>query len=145
MPPAAFPEDAVLLTGATGFVGMEVLARFLERSDRHLVALVGAEDDDQAADRLQATLETACGEDADLYADRVTAVAGDITAPHLGLGDRWAPLAERVGAIVHGAASVAFDLSLEESRRINVEGTRQMLDLATACPNLERFTYVSTA
>ena len=138
------PEGALLLTGATGFVGMEVLARVLERSDRHVVALIRAEDDDRAAERLAATLETSCGE-AEAYADRVTAVAGDITAPRLGLGERWEPLAERVGAIVHGAASVAFDLSLEESRRINVDGTRQMLDFAAACPDLERFTYVSTA
>jgi thioester reductase-like protein len=137
-------EGALLLTGATGFVGMEVLARVLERSDRHVVALIRAEDDERAADRLAATLETSCG-DVEAYADRVTAVAGDITAPRLGLGDRWEPLAERVGAIVHGAASVAFDLSLEESRRINVEGTREMLEFAAACPRLERFTYVSTA
>jgi len=138
------PEGALLLTGATGFVGMEVLARVLERSDRHVVALIRAEDDDRAAERLAATLDTSCGE-AEAYADRVTALAGDITAPRLGLGERWEPLAERVGAIVHGAASVAFDLSLEESRRINVDGTRQMLDFAAACPDLERFTYVSTA
>jgi thioester reductase-like protein len=138
------PEGALLLTGATGFVGMEVLARFLERSDDHVVALVRAEDDDQAAARLRATLEDACL-DADAHADRVTALAGDLTAPRLGLGDRWGQLAQRVGAIVHGAASVAFDLSLEESRRINVDGTRQMLELAHACPRLERFTYVSTA
>jgi thioester reductase-like protein len=138
------PEGALLLTGATGFVGMEVLARFLERSDRHVVALVRAADDEEAAGRLRATLATCCG-DPDGYADRVTAVAGDITVPRLGLGDGWAALAERIGVIVHGAASVAFDLSLEESRTINVEGTRQMLELAAACPGLERFTYVSTA
>ena len=147
MPPAAFPdipEDAVLLTGATGFVGMEVLARFLERSDRHVVALIRAEDDEHAAARLRATIEEAC-HDAGAHEDRVTALAGDVTAPRLGLDDRWAQLAARVGSIVHGAAAVAFDLSLEESRRINVEGTRQMLELAHACPRLERFTYVSTA
>jgi thioester reductase-like protein len=140
------PEGALLLTGATGFVGMEVLARFLERSERHVVALVRADDDDHAATRLRATLDSACGETAAAdHEDRVTAIAGDITAPRLGLGDRWQPLAERIGAIVHGAASVAFDLSLEESRVINVAGTRQVLDFARACPNLERFTYVSTA
>jgi thioester reductase-like protein len=138
------PEGALLLTGATGFVGMEVLARFLERSDRHIVALVRAEDDEQAAARLRGTIESSCGH-ADAFEDRVTAVASDLTAPRLGLGERWAPLAERIGAIVHGAASVAFDLSLEESRLINVEGTRRMLELARASPRLERFTYVSTA
>jgi thioester reductase-like protein len=139
------PEGALLLTGATGFVGMEVLARFLERSDRHVVALVRADDDEHAAARVRATLESSCGEAADAHEDRVTAIAGDITAPRLGLGDRWHALAENIGAIVHGAASVAFDLSLEESRAINVEGTRKVLEFALACPNLERFTYVSTA
>jgi thioester reductase-like protein len=138
------PDGAVLLTGATGFVGMEVLARFLERSDRHVVALVRAEDDEQAAARLRATLDDACA-DADAHDGRVTAIAGDLTAPRMGLGERWAHVAARIGDIVHGAASVAFDLSLEESRRINVEGTRQMLELARACPRLRRFTYVSTA
>ena len=32
--------DAVLLTGATGFVGMAVLARLLEETDRDAVLLV---------------------------------------------------------------------------------------------------------
>ena len=30
----------LLLTGATGFVGMEVLGRYLERSDRHIITPV---------------------------------------------------------------------------------------------------------
>ena len=37
-------KGPVLITGATGFVGMEVLARYLERSDRHVYALVRASD-----------------------------------------------------------------------------------------------------
>ena len=142
--PPPVPEGALLLTGATGFVGMEVLARFLERSDRHIVALVRAADDEQATERLRATIGATCG-NGEAHLDRVTAVAGDLTAPRLGLGDRWKPLAERIGAIVHGAASVAFDLPLDTSRVINVDGTRRMLDFARACPSLERFTYVSTA
>jgi thioester reductase-like protein len=38
----------VLLTGATGFVGMELVARYLERSDRDVITLVRAADDDGA-------------------------------------------------------------------------------------------------
>ena len=38
---------AVLLTGATGFVGKEILSRFLARDDRQVYALVRAADDDQ--------------------------------------------------------------------------------------------------
>jgi thioester reductase-like protein len=33
-------SDGVLLTGATGFVGMELLARYLEHTDRRVYVLV---------------------------------------------------------------------------------------------------------
>ena len=46
---------AVFLTGATGFVGTEILSRFLERDDRHVFALVRADNDDKAAGRPPAT------------------------------------------------------------------------------------------
>ena len=54
---------ALLLTGATGFVGMEVLTRFLERGDRRVYALVRADDDEAAAERLRPGLESAFGGD----------------------------------------------------------------------------------
>jgi NADPH:quinone reductase-like Zn-dependent oxidoreductase len=37
--------DAILLTGATGFVGIAVLERLLEHTDRDVVVLVRAEHD----------------------------------------------------------------------------------------------------
>jgi thioester reductase-like protein len=118
---------AVLLTGATGFVGKEILDRFLDRG-RRVYALVRAEDNDAAARRLEPHAN-------------LTPVAGDIEQPDLGL----ASPPEDVSTIVHCAASVSFDLSLEESRRVNVEGTRNVLGLAKRCEQLERLSYVSTA
>jgi thioester reductase-like protein len=124
---------AVLLTGATGFVGREVLSRFLARGDRHIFALVRADDDDQAAGRLPAHA-------------RLTAVAGDIEERELGLAD---PASERlrreVTTVLHCAASVSFELPLDDARSVNVEGTRRMLQFARSCDRLERFSYVSTA
>ena len=35
-------DGAVLLTGATGFVGMELLARYLERTERPVFTIVRA-------------------------------------------------------------------------------------------------------
>ena len=46
--------NALLLTGATGFVGMAVLARILERTDRHVVVLVRAASQSEADGRLEA-------------------------------------------------------------------------------------------
>jgi len=124
---------AVLLTGATGFVGREILSRFLERDDRDVFALVRAPSDDEAAGRLPAH-------------ERLTAVAGDIQQRGLGLADATRErLRDEVGTVLHCAASVSFDLSLPESRSVNVEGTRRMLDFARSCSRLERFSYVSTA
>jgi thioester reductase-like protein len=124
---------AVLLTGATGFVGREILSRFLARGDRHIYALVRADNDDDAARRLPAH-------------ELLTAVAGDIEEGGLGLSDRNSErLGREVDTVLHCAASVSFDLPLPASRRINVEGTRHVLDFARTCRNLERLSYVSTA
>jgi long-chain acyl-CoA synthetase len=124
---------AALLTGATGFVGMELLRRFLERGERRIHALVRAADDRAAADRLPGH-------------PRLHAVAGDIEEPGLGLSESTRErLAEDVTTVVHCAASISFDLSLEKSRRVNVDGTRNVVEFAERCRRLERLTYVSTA
>ena len=124
---------AVLLTGATGFVGREILSRFLERDSHHVYALVRARNDDEAAGRLPAH-------------ERLTAVAGDIERKDLGLGEEsHERLRREVTTVLHCAASVSFDMPLDESRSVNVEGTRRMLDFARGCTRLERFSYVSTA
>lgn len=146
--PAGVSDSAVLLTGGTGFVGMELLARYLEQSGRTVYVLIRAGNDRLAEERLREALVNACGA-AEPYADRAIALAGDLTAPGLGLEEPVADrVAERVGEIVHGAASVSFDLGLAESREINVEGTRRMLDFAERCEargGLRRFSYISTA
>ena len=140
--------EAILLTGATGFVGMAVLARLLERTDRYVVVLVRAPSSAQADARLNALLGSVF-DAPERHRRRVTAVCGDLTAPGLGLGADRDWIAEEVRDVIHGAASVAFDLPLAESRSINVEGTRRILDLAEDCAargeGLRRITYVSTA
>lgn len=134
----------LLLTGATGFVGMELLARELRHSDRRVLALIRADDAEHAARRLHDTLLSVFGS-VEPYADRVSAVAGDLELPGLGLSDAAAAELDDVSEIIHGAASVSFELSLERSRAINVGGTRRMLELAARLANLRRLTYVSTA
>jgi long-chain acyl-CoA synthetase len=139
----------VLLTGATGFVGMELLARYLERTDRRVVALVRASCDEAAQARVAGVLENLFGDGYREHAQRVQAVAAELTAPGLGLRpEKRDALAERVQTIVHSAASVAFTLPLEEARAINLTGTNRMLDfaeLARARGGLGRYAHVSTA
>ena len=126
----------ILLTGATGFVGMEVLVRLLEQTDRDILCLVRAHDHAAAERRLNGVLETLY-RDPSRHAGRVQALAGDLT------GDIAAPPRE-LDLVCHCAASISFDLPLEEARAINVEGTRAMLGLARAA-GARRFVHVSTA
>jgi long-chain acyl-CoA synthetase len=138
---------SVLLAGATGFVGMELLVRFLERTDRHVFALVRGVDDRATAARIERTLRSLFGI-GHPYAERVTAVRGDITRPGLGLHGDGEGLARQVSEIVHGAASVSFELELKASRAINVQGTRRVIEFAERCRargGLRRFSYISTA
>jgi thioester reductase-like protein len=122
---------AVLITGTTGFVGMELLARFLERSDRPVIAPVRAADDAAAADRVDGVLRGLFGPAAARHRERVDVVAAELTAPGLGLERRrQEELAQRVDLIIHSAASVSFTLPLDEARAINLGGTSRVLELA---------------
>jgi thioester reductase-like protein len=145
-PPAA--PGCVLLSGATGFVGMEILSHYLERTDRRICALVRARDERDAEGRIRSALSLLFG-DADAYPGRIKAVTGDIELPMLGLdAGQLESLAASVTDIIHCAASVSFTLSLERSREINVGGTRRMLEFGELCRQrggLDHFAYVSTA
>jgi thioester reductase-like protein len=138
---------SLLLTGATGFLGGEVLVRLLERTDRDIITLIRADDDAAAGARLDATLEVLLPEAQRAEARRrVRAVAAHLDRPGMGLDEQRADLlVAAVDGIVHCAACVEFTLPLDAARAINVQGTRAMLDLAARAPALERFVHVSTA
>jgi thioester reductase-like protein len=142
------PAGGILLTGATGFVGMELLARYLERTDRDIYALVRAAGAGEAGERMRATV-TRLGLTPERYESRLTAVPADVERDGLGIDPvQRAELAEQVCEVIHSAASVSFTLPLEDSRHINVDGTRHMLEFAEEASEhggLERFAYVSTA
>jgi long-chain acyl-CoA synthetase len=139
-------SGALLLTGGTGFLGMELIARQLEADDGPEIFLaVRARDGAEAKARVDELL-------ARLYervpdsAERLRPVAADLTTPELGVtpADR-AELAANVERVIHCAAAISFTLPLEEAREINVTGTRRVVELAAELPHLERFVHVSTA
>jgi long-chain acyl-CoA synthetase len=136
------------LTGGTGFLGGEVLVRLLERDQRPVYVLVRAASDEEASARLRGLLASLLGS-ADPWSQRAIAIRGDVTRPWLGIGsDRREWLAERVDEVIHCAASVSFTLGLDESREINVQGTRRVVELGQLCARrggLDRFVHVSTA
>jgi thioester reductase-like protein len=136
----------VLLTGATGFLGMEVMVRLLEQPDTEIVALVRARDRDEASRRIGTVLAQLYEHPPATAAERILALPGDVSLPGLGLSpDDHRAVVERTTEIVHCAASISFDLPLEQARSINTEGTRRLLSLAGEIGALRRVVHVSTA
>jgi thioester reductase-like protein len=139
----------LLLTGSTGFVGMELLARALERTDRPVTALVRADGPEAAQARIDAVLADLFGVRAGAYRERVRALAGDLERPGLGLDPRVRDeVAQRTTTIVHSAASVSFTMGLDEARAVNVAGTRNMLELARLADHrggMHCYAHISTA
>ena len=137
------------ITGVTGFVGGEVVRRILQRSDDRVIGLIRAASDGALHTRRQKLLHSLMGIGLEPdHFDRFEAVRGDITKPGLGLApeDRQRVVVE-VSRIVHSAASVRFDLSLEDARKHNYHGTSEVMALAQEIADtgrLERMGYLGT-
>lgn len=138
----------MFLTGATGFLGSQIIRLLLEDTKYTFITLVRAKDRDNAIHRLSRAwwdwpeLVNAIGR-------RVEVLCGDITNPRLGLTDDcYDELVSKITHVIHAAAELQHDGDLEALRRINVGGTAHMLELARRVHEdhgLERFAHVSTA
>lgn len=137
----------ILMTGVTGALGREVLPRLLGADpEAEISVLIRPREGDSPEDRLSRVLRYVLNQNPGLSLDRVRAVSGDVTRPRLGLGPRdYERLCRSVTQIIHGAAGIKLDPPLECARRINVEGTREVLRFAERCPRLRRYAHVSTA
>ncbi len=144
-------RGTLFLTGASGFVGAELLHRILLREpDTSVICLVRGTSAHEAQERVVRALDQcarrASTEVKQLHSERLLIVNGDITLPRFGLSPLvYSLLQRRTTHILHAAASTRFDLRLEDARAVNVGGTMEVLRFARGCENLNRFGYVSTA
>ncbi|MFI1184270.1 SDR family oxidoreductase [Streptomyces sp. NPDC020799] len=120
-----------VFTGATGFLGSHLLVRFL-RHPGQVTALV-RQDGEEGWQRLErALLATGQPMPGELR-KRVRLERADIAEPLLGLSpERHGELAQQADAIWHSAAAIELVAPVEHLTRVNVEGTRRVLDLAAA-------------
>lgn len=128
----------VFFTGFPGFLGSELLPRVLERDTGvEAVCLVQAKFAELARRRAGEITAQRPG-----LAGRVRIVEGDITQPGLGLSD--AALARETAEVYHLAAVYDLSVARDLAMRVNVQGTRHVLEFAAGCPGLRRLQYVST-
>ncbi|MFE2718075.1 amino acid adenylation domain-containing protein [Streptomyces mirabilis] len=123
--------DRILLTGATGFVGVHLLVELLTSTGAEVVCTVRAASPAEAIARIHHALETHLINLPDAARQRITAVPADLARPHLGLGEAlFAELARTCGAIFHNAATVSIMREYATLRAANTESTRDLLRMA---------------
>lgn len=131
--------EKILLTGASGFLGIHLLAELQrQRPEAIIHCLV------RGKDGLQRLLEAADLYQLSLDTSRISALCGDLDAPCFGTnGVVWEALGESIDAIYHCGAWVNHLHSYTTLRAANVESTRQLLELCTF-GRPKHFFYVST-
>jgi thioester reductase-like protein len=132
------PSDRVhFVTGYPGFIGKRLVHRLIE---------AGRGGEDRLVLLVQAKNAAAARQDLAAHgAARAEVVEGDVEQMHLGLsGAEFKALARDVTDVWHLAARARLG-DRGELRRVNVEGTRNVLDLGLAARRLRRLNHFSTA
>lgn len=121
----------VLLTGATGFVGIHLLQELLDETNATIYCLVRAQDEFHALDKINRSfnefnVEVKAGQKL-----RIIPVPGDLTGSLLGLSTaRFDELAQVVDVIYHSGSSVNFIEPYSYMKSPNVDGLREIIRFA---------------
>jgi thioester reductase-like protein len=141
----------ILVTGGSGFLGAAMLPSLVrDNKVKKILLLLRDSPKQPAKERLNSLVEKVFApNDREFAMSKMEVVAGDLTLDAMGLDSATRERLENSCThILHIGASTDFAAPIAESRHINVEGTRKLLDLAVVCREkgkLERFDYVSTA
>ncbi len=152
-------NNVVFITGATGFLGTQIVRRLIKKENCDVMVLVRGKNDVDAYRHLSRALwewpelmaEIGRSEKVDksLPGSRVHIINGDIFKERLGLKkEQYNDLIHKITHVIHSAADIRLNASLEELRRINVQGTVNLLKLAVDAHKhhgIKRFSHVSTA
>lgn len=139
---------SVFLTGATGTIGSALVPRLLQDESAHVTLLIRAPDEGALGARLKEMHVYWQMAASDARRDRIDVVRGDIALPGFGLSDeRLSRLAGETTHIIHCAASVKLNMTLDEARATAVVPTRTVLELGRRCADagvLRKIDLVST-
>ncbi|XP_053622047.1 putative fatty acyl-CoA reductase CG5065 [Plodia interpunctella] len=151
--PEFYKGKTIFITGGSGFMGKVLIEKLLYSCpdiDRIYLLLrskrgVGAESrlaqiySSACFDRLRAQKPT-------IFSEKVFYVGGDVMEPALGIsGEDRALLVNRVNIIFHVAASVRFDDPLPFAVKLNLGGTKQVVEFAKEVKDLLVMVHVSTS
>ncbi|ERT07289.1 thioester reductase domain protein [Lyngbya aestuarii BL J] len=121
----------IFLTGGTGFLGSFLLDELLQKTHSQIYCLVRASSQDLGQQKIQKKLEL-YGLWQPEFNRRIIPVLGDLSHPLLGLSEKqFERLANEIDAIYHSGASLNYVYPYEKLKPINVDGTYEVLKLAS--------------
>lgn len=127
-------DGATLVTGYPGFIAKRLVEHLAQEGKGRIYTLVQPR-----------FLEQAKASAAGVKGAPVEVLTGDVTDLHLGLsGEEVERVASSVTRVFHLAALNQLTVSREVAWRTNVDGTRNVLDMARECRRLERLVHFST-
>jgi thioester reductase-like protein len=136
----------ILLTGGTGFFGPFLIKSLLEQTADSIYVLVRADTIMDGMTRLREAFETInpSQQTAATFEARVQAICGDLSKPKLGVSeDEWIFLSQTIHSIYHNGAYVNYLMDYESMRKINVIGTKEVIELALSSRS-KILNYIST-
>ena len=132
-------SDTFFITGFPGFIADRLLER-LARKECRFILLVQPSWLDRARHEIE-RIASLSGRSADDF----QLVVGDITQPGLGLSAADLDLTrQQTTRVFHLAALYDLAVEREPAMRVNVGGTRNVVEFARSLPHLRHFHHVST-
>lgn len=137
-------REIIFLTGGTGFLGAYLLRKLLHYRNHtieKIIVLARGHTRKEAQRRVQQGLwgHLPLRQKRGIIS-LLEVVRGDISKEKLGLtGDVYQRLSKEVTSIYHSAALCEFNLPLTVIRKINVQGTKTVLDFGLNCQNQGNF------
>lgn len=119
---------SVIITGATGFLGIHILRELMENeSISHVYCLVRGDLEKSCVDKVvKASADNFL--DVDVHSKKVTVIRSDITKQRFGLSESlYFQLANSASSIIHCAAAVNIQLDYESLKKSNVESVREII------------------
>lgn len=134
------------VTGASGAIGSALIPLLLSDPDTRVRLLLRAGSASEREARLEALFAFWQVAPTDRQTrSRVSALRGDVTAPHFGLDDDdYRALCDECTHLVHAAGNVRMNLPIDEARHCSVDSTQHLIALAQRCERLEKVDFVST-
>nr|WOK04068.1 hypothetical protein [Fusarium meridionale] len=137
--------NTILLTGATGYLGVQILHNLLScRPNDRVYCLIRAKDNAEAELRLDQALVNSKLTLPKSKREMVVALAGDLGRDKLGLSpDNYGTLLRSVTKIIHNAWTVNFSMSLS-SFEPQLAGVCHLIELALSAPQTPEVVFISS-